>query len=513
MKNYSGTKLLALMLASLLILLSAGTALAEFPLVTEPVTFTVFGSRDQNQAPWAEMLVLKEYEKMTGVKMDWQEVPAQGFAEQKALLFVGNELPDIILRSDLNPTEIIRYGSVSQQLIPLEDLLAEYAPNITRLLNENPTIKQAVTAPDGHIYTVPSMNLSKTGAMGFKNWINKEWLAKAEKEIPTTLEEFKDVLIAFRDGDFNGNGEADEIPLGIREPSSVYSLGGSFGLDHQLRDTYNIDENGKIHNWLCDDEFKAYLMFLNELYSEKLLWQDYYKNDRPAWRSNLANALFGAFYMPYSDVFLSVENQFVGFEPIAGPNGDRLVSDANNGLDQVGAFAITNTCKNPELALRWVDYFYSDEGTLFFGYGIEGETYYRDETGMPRFNDEILNAPEGFMTALGKINMVPGGGFPRLINDETDGVVASDLTKEVAALMAPFVPEKVYSRPTVSEEDMETVTTIQQDLESYRDSSVTKFIIGEWGFDKWEEYCKTLEQIGVFEIEAIYQKALDAQIK
>ena len=112
-------------------------------------------------------------------------------------------------------------------------------------------------------------------------------------DIPTNYEEFKEVLIAFRDGDPNGNGEKDEIPLGVREPSSIYVLGGSFGLQYQMKDTYNVDKEGKLHNWLCDDAFKVYLQYMNELYEEGLLWQDYYKNDRAAWRSNLIRTLKG----------------------------------------------------------------------------------------------------------------------------------------------------------------------------------------------------------------------------
>ena len=92
-------------------------------------------------------------------------------------------------------------------------------------------------AADGHIYTIPFINTSATGKMGFKQWINTKWLETLGMEIPTTVEEFKEVLIAFRDEDPNGNGEKDEIPLGIREPSSVYALGGAWGLGHQLGDT------------------------------------------------------------------------------------------------------------------------------------------------------------------------------------------------------------------------------------------------------------------------------------
>ncbi len=177
-----------------------------------------------------------------------------------------------------------------------------------------------------------------------------------------------------------------------------------------------------------------------------------------------------------------------------------------------GAFAISNTCENPEIAVKWVDYFFGAEGSLFFAYGKEGETFYYDDAGNARFFDEILTAEEGFMTALGKINLVPGKGFPMLTDDKNDGTVASDLTKEVAALTVPFMPKVVYTKPAVSEDDMETVSMIEQDLLPYRESAVTKFVLGEWDFDKWEEYCATVEQIGIRQLEEIYQRALDAQL-
>lgn len=480
-----------------------------FPIVNEQITLTVYGQRDQNQAAWKDMWVMQKYEEMSNIHMDFQEVPADGFAENKQLLFASNELPDVFLRSAITPNEVATYGVTSGQLMVLDDLIAEYAPNLTRLFEENPALRQASLASDGHLYIIPAIDLSATGKMDFKQWINTKWLEAVGKEIPTTLEEFKEVLIAFRDEDPNGNGEKDEIPLGIREPSSIYCLGGAFGLEHQMKDTYNVDENGTVHNWLCDDEFKEYLVYLNDLYEEGLLWQDYYKNDRPSWRSNLAGELYGAMYMPYSDVFLNCELDYSGYEPLIGPSGEKSWPDANTGVD-FGCFALSNTCSNPEAAIRWVDYFFSEEGGLFFAFGEEGTHYYRDDKGQPRFNDEILNAEEGFMTALGKINMVPGKGFPCLSTDETDGVVASDQTKAAAAILEPYLPKTFYAKPAVSSEDNDRVVAIEQDLNNYRDEAVTKFIIGEWDFSMWEEYCQTLEQIGIRELEEIYQRALDA---
>ena len=481
-----------------------------FPIVNETITLTAYGQRDQNQAPWDEMFVFQEYEKMSNIHMDFQEVPADGFAENKQLVFASNELPDVFLRAAITANEISTYGVGSGQLMVLDDLIEEYAPNISQIFEEYPNNKQACTASDGHIYTLPTVDISATGKMDFKQWINTKWLDEMGLEIPTTLEEFRDVLIAFRDQDPNGNGEQDEIPLGLRDPNTVYQIGGAFGLGYQMRDTYNIDENGTVHNWLCDDEFKDYLIYLNDLYEEKLIWQDYYKNDRAAWRSNLAAELYGAMYMPYSDVFLNCEQDYSGYEPLIGPTGEKYWSDATSGAT-IGAYALSSTCSNPEAAIRWVDYFYGEEGSVFFTFGEEGTHYYRDEDGNLRFNDDILNAEEGFMTALGKITMVPGLGYPSILTDETDRVVASDRTKEAAKILEPYLPETFYAKPSVNPEDMDRVVAIEQDLTTYRDEAVTKFIIGEWDFDMWEEYCQTLEQIGIRELEDIYQRALDAQ--
>jgi putative aldouronate transport system substrate-binding protein len=481
-----------------------------FPVVKENITLTVFGSRDQNQAPWKEILFFKKYAEMTNITLDLQEIPAQGFEEKKNLLFASNDLPDLFIRAYISPDQFVMYGTNSGQIIALESYLPQYAPNINKIIMENNTVKSRISAADGHIYVLPQLDTSDTGKMDFKQWINKIWLNKLGLKAPSTPAELKEVLITFRDKDPNGNGLADEIPLGIREISSIYALGGSWGLDNQLEDTVNIND-GKVYYWLKDKRFKEYLQFLNELFSERLIWQNYYKaGNRPEWRSNLANALYGAFYMPYSDVFLNVEDQFIGYPPLIGPYGDQFWADTTNGITTIGAFAISSSCKYPEAALRWVDYLYSEEGSILYRYGIEGETFTYDDEGTPRLKPEILNAPEGYMTALGKITIVPGNGGPHLITSKTDGVAASDLTRKISAELLPYCPPVIYSKPSLNESDQDRINAIGQDLYKYRDETVTRFIIGDLSFDHWDEYCATLDRIGLPEFEAIYQKAFDA---
>ena len=144
---------------------------AGFPIVNNSITFTVYGQRDQNQAAWSDMYVFQEYEKKTNIHMDFQEVPADGFAENKQLLFASNDLPDIFLRAWLTKNEVEQYAVTSGQLMPLDDLIDEYAPNLTALFEKYPNMKQSCLASDGHIYAIPAIDTSATGKMDFKQFI------------------------------------------------------------------------------------------------------------------------------------------------------------------------------------------------------------------------------------------------------------------------------------------------------------------------------------------------------
>jgi putative aldouronate transport system substrate-binding protein len=145
-----------------------------FPIVDTPITLTVFGSRDQNQAKWSDMYFFKKYAEKTNINLDLQEVPAQGFEEKKNLLFASDELPDIFLRADLRREQIAMYGTGSKQLMVLDSLLPKWAPNIRKIIQEDDAIRHEIIAADGYIYTLPELDVSDTGRMDFKEWINKE---------------------------------------------------------------------------------------------------------------------------------------------------------------------------------------------------------------------------------------------------------------------------------------------------------------------------------------------------
>src|SRR5699024_5514757 len=103
---------------------------------------------------------------------------------------------------------------VNQEVIvPLNDLIEEYAPNIKKAMEEYPRFKKMSTAPDGKIYGIPQLNDCYHCSYPAKYWINTKWLKDLDMEMPKTTEDFKKVLEAFKTQDPNGNDKADEVPL------------------------------------------------------------------------------------------------------------------------------------------------------------------------------------------------------------------------------------------------------------------------------------------------------------
>ena len=205
-----------------------------FPIVNEELTFRIFGQQGPVQSKWDTMNMWKKYQEMTNIKLDFTDVlAAEGYDEKKSLMWASNEYPDIFVRAFLNNTEIVKYGSMGI-LAPLEELIPEYAPNLQKLIDEDPAILSRITAPDGHIYALPAI-FTLTAARDDKFWINTSWLEQVGKEIPTTVDELEDVLRAFKGVDFNENGEADEYPMGISDAQAlIRRFAGVWGHQYQF---------------------------------------------------------------------------------------------------------------------------------------------------------------------------------------------------------------------------------------------------------------------------------------
>ena len=202
----------------------------ELPIVTEPVTLTIAKERHMLDTTknYNEKASFKNITEETGLTLEFVELAAGTAAEKVPLMLAGGDMPDVFWGL-LSDAQILQNTS---QLTPLEDMLETFAPNSLKTYEELGTDWRTIaTAPDDHIYGMLGRyeSLYENTGDGIQI-INKKWLDAVKKDVPTTLDEYYEVLKAFKEQDPNGNGEADEIPYCFSEDMWCASITNDMGI-------------------------------------------------------------------------------------------------------------------------------------------------------------------------------------------------------------------------------------------------------------------------------------------
>ena len=275
-----------------------------YPVVKQPLTLKMMGSKTATHGPWEKMLVFQEVEKKTGVHIAWETPSESMYEERKSIIFATNELPDAFFRGRLTSRELMMYGAQGM-LIPLNKLIDKYAPNIKKALRDYPTVRQSITSPDGNIYCLPEIKGYEGARVNGPAWINQKWLDALNLTMPTTTAQLYTVLKAFREKDPNGNGKQDEIPLATsrnfavanQAPPIIHFLRGSWGLGNRgVSGTadFDLDKKGKLRYIPVDGRYKELLAYINKLYTEGLIDKETYTQERAQFIAKGGQGVYGA---------------------------------------------------------------------------------------------------------------------------------------------------------------------------------------------------------------------------
>lgn len=498
------------------------------PIADKPLTLSLFVGLDSKAAASLtnlnEMLMWQEYEKRTGIHIDFMHPPAGQETEQLNLIIASNDLPDMIFHGwkkiPGGPEKAINDGTI----IVMNDLIEKYAPNIQRVF-EDEQIKLDSLTDDGHYFMMPGMRYEAEQRLfeGFQ--VRKDWLEKLNIEIPKTMDDWYNMLTAFKTQDPNGNNEADEIPF-LGGNKIVAYLGICCFMDAWGMSYDFYVDNGKIKWGPVEPEYKEYLDTMRKWYAEGLIDPDYMvSTDRKIFDAKVLSNQGGSYYgnlNGYMGRFLGLKKDEdptfnLTYVPYPTLNeGDKAYSFSANAAFAVKAegIAITPKCKHTKEAIKWIDYQYSDEGTLLVSFGVEGETYTM-ENGAPKYTDLIMNNPDGlpFDQALSKY--CSASIIPRLYQNVNYWRQAAiyPSQKEAAEILKTGSSERVppYVYPT-SEESTE-LSRILNEANTYRDEMLHKFIIGQVPMSEFDNYIKTLKSIGIDKAIKIQQAAYERYTK
>ncbi|THF76563.1 extracellular solute-binding protein [Cohnella fermenti] len=355
---------------------------------------TVWQDQDPNTYPVAQML-----EEKTGYKVKYDTLPQDKAADKLNLLMASGEAYDTVHYA----ADMALYSDYAQKgaLTDLTPLIEQYGPNIKKAISQQSMDALKI---DGKLYALPSMLTYKVGSSIL---IRTDWLDKVDMDMPTTTEELKAVLKAFKEQDPGGHGDQD-VPLTMNGDNAFLdSIVGAFGMPN----TWN-DVDGELVPRLLDPSYKDYVGYMADLYKEGLIDNQFVVNKGATTKEKFSSGQAGAIVIHWADI-PSIDEALKKNEPNAtfayvgalkGPGGEAGFS-GNAGFDRLTF--IPKASKHPEDAIKWIDATLEAETFKELAVGEEG-VHYTVENGafmpiLPIFNDE-RNLANNYMSGTDEAN-------------------------------------------------------------------------------------------------------------
>lgn len=505
----------------------------QLPIVTAPVTLKIAKERHMldTTKSYNEKASFKNITEETGLTLEFVELAANTATEKVPLMLAGGDMPDVFWAL-LSDTQVLQN---EDQLVALEGMLETYAPNCLKTYEEIESAdwRQIMTTPSNHIYGMLGRyeSLYENTGDGIQI-INKKWLDAVGKEIPTTLEEYKDVLKAFKDGDPNGNGQADEIPYCFSEDMWCASLTndmGIFGMGHggatgNNSNTMYTIVDGKVGPAINTPEYREYLEFYHELYAEGLIDQEGFSQNTEVFSNKIKNNQVGTYYSWTALEYLSNEQEKDWVVLPTLKAHEDTVPVANGEVDrstiQKNKWVITKSCDHPEAALRLWDYLARDvESKMTVAMGEKGKLWdeYEDGSGYyfvvpedttPEFTFEHMKYTFGTVNdppLMTKAETPKNDGEispAAALRDKMVGEVDKDFVKKENQL------PQIYVTPEATDERAFIETDLYTEVKKFRAQAVME----GFGDAEWEAYCKRVEDLSYNEWLQWYQDYMDGNL-
>ncbi len=349
---------------------NAGTQASDtdvFNDITEPVTLNVVLKTNPVNGDIPEMWFWDEIERLSKIKFEVSAIEASVFHDRKTLMIISDQLPDMFLGyAEFDSGEVMKYGEEGI-FVDLKDQIPNMK-NLQKVLAIEPNTLKGATTPDGSIYSLPCFN-TRAQAEGDRIFINTTWLDNLGLSMPKTMEEFRNVLTAFRDRDPDGDGVQNTIPI-----SGVgYSILPLFRSAYGFVDDFDVID-GKVKYFPMEDSYIDYFDTLNQFYTDNLIDHEMISQTDDQFKTKARAMRVGVF--AYSSAYDAVGDekekwsQYEAMDPITAVDG----VDAKFGLD-FGIYEhcaiITKANQHLKESLAFLDFLYTETGTTMLRVGPE----------------------------------------------------------------------------------------------------------------------------------------------
>lgn len=499
-------KLVSLLLALALLLSVGSAALAE-----DKVNLTAFQYSLENQnVDFNNLWFFQELEEKTGIHVDFETVKDADWSTKLNLMFaVPDEMSDMILR---NPVDVEEYGATQQLLMPLDEYLTEdIMPNYMSRLNLN-NAGDSIPASDGKSYYIGylvAQNVNHESTW----YINTTLLGELGLEVPTTIEEYTNVLRAFKQAGVKYPYSASFSDYG---PETLWAQFASFGVPLNMHLFACIGENDQVEFVGFRPGFRACVEWLRTLYEEGLMDPESLTQDSNLWANKVNAGEVASFnYLRLINTALTPET-YANFKSMLPPAADgcKVTVAQIMELPTAGAY-LTSTNKNPEASLRWIDAQLETETMMVAANGKMGEQMIVNDEG----KYEVINVPENnglydFVPVTMGQFFAPGEYYTKIYQMAPHRVERYQDSQWYAE--AGVLEEKSFQYlrdlSKMSNEDATETALIFTELKKFIQESVIDFVKNGVTDESYNAFVETAKGIGVERYIELYQNAYNAYL-
>lgn len=436
-----------------------------------------------------------------------------GNTEALNLMLASGSIPDIVGSSRIKDF-VNQYGPEGA-FVPLNNLIAEHAPNIAAYYAERPDIAASVKAADGQMYYIPYL---PDGKYGRAYWIRTDWLDALGLEVPQTVEEYEAVLRAFKTQDPNGNGVADEVPFFARQWPELIRLVTLWDGRAHGSDTYHdfYTEDGQVTHGYIGEGYREGMKNLARWYAEGLIDAEVFTRGSSSRDYLFSENLGGATHDWFASTggYNSLSSTIEGFKleamvPPASVSGKRI-EEHRRILVKPDGWAIGYTNEHQIETIKYFDFWFSEEGRRLANFGVEGQ-HYEMVDGQPTFTQEFLDAGPVNRSLYQIGAQLQARGYFQDYDYEIQwteqyALAGIDLYEQGDYLIPDFLgvaftadEQKVYDRSWGSVRD-------------YMLERQQAWILGSGDIEaEWDDYMAQLNSLGLQEVLGVMQSAYDRQ--
>jgi len=344
-----------------------------------------------SESHWAEW-VAEQMLEIHNIEVEWAQFRRWPDGEDMVNRIAAGDQLDVAFDFGFDRIQPLADMGAIHDLTPL---LAEYGsllPNMYELLGDL-VVRNRDPNPPHQMWGIANYQTADTRINTF---VREDWLEALDLPLPTTLQEFEDMLFAFRDN--------AELLLGANANRMIpFQASSDLGWTADPIFTSFIPDDITEREWFrygFDDRrftmpnIKEGFRVINNWYNEGLLFDDFalFDHQDPVFADNARLGIVGAFAANWDWPFREDPGIIAGLQEEVGPEANFVVVTPfpNESGQQVmhmpqatdRVIVIPATAGDPLAALLYIDFMSRPETIAYLSFGVEGINHTRTADGL-----------------------------------------------------------------------------------------------------------------------------------